>query len=74
MLTPPIIHDLIHQTLGLDHTRTHWWVDLVTVLVLVVAPGWTAWLAARSGLRGDRRDRAARPGRTGLARAPARRA
>ncbi len=51
MLTPPIIHDLIHQTLGLDHTHTHWWVDLVTVLVLVVAPAWTAWLAVRSGLR-----------------------
>ncbi|MFG7488155.1 MULTISPECIES: hypothetical protein [Methylorubrum] len=51
MLTPPIIHDLIHRTLGLDHPHTHWWIDLVTVLVLVVAPAWTAWLAIRSGLR-----------------------
>ncbi|WP_288081022.1 sigma-54-dependent Fis family transcriptional regulator, partial [Pseudomonas sp.] len=51
LLTPPIIHDLIHRTLGLDHPHTHWWIDLVTVLVLVVAPAWTAWLAIRSGLR-----------------------
>ena len=59
LLTPPIIHDLIHWTLGLDHAHAHWWIDLVTVVVLVVAPAWTAWLAARSGLRwaAARRDR-----------------
>ncbi|KMO35319.1 multidrug ABC transporter ATPase [Methylobacterium variabile] len=35
----------------LDHPHAHWWIDLVTVLVLIVAPAWTAWLAVRFGLR-----------------------
>ena len=51
MLTPPFIHDLIHRAMPLDHPHAHWWIDLVTVLVLIVAPAWTAWLAVRFGLR-----------------------
>ena len=51
LLTPPPIHELIHRVAGLDQSHSHWWIELVTVLVLVVAPAWTAWLVVRFGVR-----------------------
>ncbi|MBK3404072.1 multidrug ABC transporter ATPase [Methylorubrum populi] len=51
MLTPLPIHELIHRVAGLDRSHSHWWIELVTVLVLVVAPAWTAWLIVRFGVR-----------------------
>ncbi|CAX23057.1 protein of unknown function; putative membrane protein [Methylorubrum extorquens DM4] len=51
LLTPLPIHELIHRVAGLDQSHSHWWIELVTVLVLVVAPAWTAWLVVRFGTR-----------------------
>ncbi|MEL6065180.1 multidrug ABC transporter ATPase [Methylobacterium sp. DCY52] len=51
MVTPSFIHALAHRIMGLDYPHSHWWIDLLAVLVFVVAPAWTGWLIVRSGLR-----------------------
>ncbi|MFE1597382.1 multidrug ABC transporter ATPase [Methylobacterium sp. ID0610] len=61
LFTPVVIHDLIHRVAGLDGPHGHWWMELVSVLVLVVAPAWTGGLALRLGWR-RLRGRHRRPG------------
>ncbi|WP_048426611.1 hypothetical protein [Methylobacterium indicum] len=51
MFTPAFVHDLIHRVAGLDQPHGHWWIELVSVLVLIVAPVWTGSLAIRLGWR-----------------------
>lgn len=51
MVTPSFIHALAHRIMGLDYPHSHWWIDLLAVLVFVVAPAWTGWLIIRFGLR-----------------------
>ncbi|AWN42546.1 multidrug ABC transporter ATPase [Methylobacterium durans] len=60
MFTPSFVHDLVHRVGGLDYPHSHWWMDLVAVLAFVVAPAWTAWLAARLVLRRARLRRRSR--------------
>lgn len=63
LFTPVVIHDLIHRVAGLDGPHGHWWIELVSVLVLIVAPAWTGGLALRLGwrrLRGRHRRAGAR--------------
>ncbi|ACS40378.1 Hypothetical protein MexAM1_META1p2604 [Methylorubrum extorquens AM1] len=58
----PVVHDLIHRVTGLDQPHGPGWIELVSVLVLVVAPAWTGRLALRLGwrwLRGRQRRRGA---------------
>ncbi|MGF3024055.1 multidrug ABC transporter ATPase [Methylobacterium aquaticum] len=51
MFTPAFVHDLIHRVAGLDQPHGHWWIELVSLLVLIVAPVWTGSLALRLGWR-----------------------
>ncbi|WP_244539261.1 multidrug ABC transporter ATPase [Methylobacterium sp. 174MFSha1.1] len=51
LFTPVVIHDLIHRFAGLDGPHGHWWMELVSVLALVVAPAWTGWMALRLAWR-----------------------
>ncbi|MDQ0520665.1 ABC-type multidrug transport system fused ATPase/permease subunit [Methylobacterium gregans] len=51
MFTPIVVHDLIHRVAGLDGPHGHWWMELVSVLALVVAPAWTGWMALRLAWR-----------------------
>lgn len=61
LFTPVVIHDLIHRVAGLDGPHGRWWIELVSVLVLVVAPAWTGGLVLRLGWR-RLRGRHRRPG------------
>ena len=45
------IHELAHRLSGVAAPHDHWWFVLDTVLIVIVAPTWTAWLAVRFGLR-----------------------
>ncbi len=51
LFTPIVVHDLIHRVAGLDGPHGHWWMELVSVLALVVAPAWTGWMALRLAWR-----------------------
>ncbi|WP_331299038.1 hypothetical protein [Methylobacterium oryzae] len=65
MFTPVFLHDLLHRVAGLDGPHGHWWMELVSLLVLVVAPAWTGWMALRLAwrtLRDRQRPGAASPG------------
>ena len=65
LFTPIVVHDLIHRVAGLDGPHGHWWMELVSVLALVVAPAWTGWMALRLAwrtLRERRRRGAGNPG------------
>lgn len=59
MVTPSLIHVLVHRLAGVDYPHSHWWFDLLALLAFVVAPAWTGWLMVRLGLRwlGSRRRR-----------------
>jgi ABC-type multidrug transport system fused ATPase/permease subunit len=56
------IHALIHRITGLDYPHGHWWVVTDAVLIFIVAPVWTAWLATRAMLRRYGRSKATQSG------------
>lgn len=53
------IHGLAHRLAGVDYPHGHWAISVMAVLILVIAPAWTAWhllnWAARSFLKARRR-------------------
>jgi len=46
-----LLHSQVHQFVGLDYPHGHWLINVAAVLLFVIAPAWTIWIAASNSLR-----------------------